>query len=392
MCLKNLKRVGEHTFSCLIATIDLVTDCINGLELLGYINSDFIRNNEEKSVEKIWGSLSLFIVFLPGTLIAIPQVLESLLGKQYQDAIFAFFLMLIFPLLFPAFQVIKIMQILISSDRLNKTMEKIDPYLVSWVGAEAYYESFPQLVLQLYILLNGYNVTKIQIGSILFSVVTITNTSMRTDIEMRCHIKNMPRTCTENIKERITNLPCYLSTIAFRAVSFALTIAYLREVSIGTNLFLLMILAIISFKRVNCRSNGEDKFSDAANYCFTNFGVMSVHGLGLDTEENENGKRRQDEEDPTAITKFIRYSNLFSFIHHIAVLAIIMLLGYFKIWKYLEFFEYLEDDQLLLKPKTPTFYWMFSTTILMGCYSNNLLFYREKKLVDYPDKSNKLLT
>ena len=385
MCLKNLRGVGEHTFSCLIATIDLVLDCINGFELLGYINPEFLSNNDEKSVQKIWGSLSLFIIFLPGILIAIPQALESLFRKQYLDAISSFFLMLIFPLLFPAFQVMKIMQILISSDNLNEMMEKIDPHLVSWVGAEAYYESFPQLVLQLYILLNGYNVTKIQIGSIFFSVLTITNTSISTDIEMRCHIKKMSRTETEKIKERITNLPCYLSTIAFRAVSFALTIAYLREISIGTNLFLLMILAVISFKRVNCRSNGEDKFSDAANYCFTNFGVMSVHGLGLDTEENEDGKKRQEEEDPTAITKFIRYSNLFSFMYHVAVLAMIMLLGYFKIWNYLDFFEYLDDDQLLLKPKSPTFYWMFSTTILMGCYSNNLLFYREKKLVDYSD-------
>ena len=385
MCLKNLQGVGEHSFSCLIATIDLVTDCINGLELLGYINPDFLSNHEEKSVQKIWGSLSLFIIFLPGILIAIPQVLESLFRKQCLDAISTFFLMLIFPLLFPAFEVMKIMQILISSDHLDEMMKKIDPYLLSWVGAEAYYESFPQLVLQLYILLNGYNVTKIQIGSIFFSVVTITNTSISTDIEMRCHIKKMPRTCAEKIKERITNLPCYLSTIAFRAVSFALTIAYLREVSIGTNLFLLMMLAVISFKRVSCRPFGEDKFSDAATYCFTNFGVMSVHGLGLDTEENKDGKRRQDEEDPSAITKFIRYSNLFSFIYHIAVLAMIMLLGYFKIWNYLEFFEYLESDQLLLKPKSPTFYWMFTTTILMGCYSNNLLFYREKKLVDYSD-------
>ena len=123
MCLKNLKGVGEHTFSCLIATIDLVMDCINGLELLGFINPDFFNNNEEKSVQKIWGSLSLFIIFLPGILIAIPQVLESLFRKQYLDAISSFFLMLIFPLLFPAFQVMKIMQIL-STCRWKNSKDK----------------------------------------------------------------------------------------------------------------------------------------------------------------------------------------------------------------------------------------------------------------------------
>merc|ERR1712126_32263 len=197
---------------------------------------------------------------------------------------------------------------------------------------------------------------------------------------MRCHIKKMSRTCTENIKERIANLPCYLSTIAFRAVSFALTITYLQEISIGTNLFLLIILAVISFKRVNCRSNGEDKFSDAANYCFTNFGVMSVHGFGLDTEENEDGKRRQEEEDPTAITKFLRRTNWATFIYHTIILGMIMVLAYFEVWKNQEFFAYLDDDQLLLKPRSPTFYWMFWTTILMGCYSHNLLVYREEQL------------
>ena len=386
MCLEKIKTIGKDSLSFLLATLDLVTDYINAFDLLGY-HVDFLSHSEEKSISPIseeekttWGYISLSIMFLPGVLIAIPKIFESLYRKEFLEAILSLLLMFTFPLILPSFLLMKIILIFIGSDCLNQWMEKMKPYRVSGVGAEAYYESFPQLVLQLYILLNNYNVTRIQKISILVSVVTITNNSILTDIEMRCHIKNESTTLKEKLKARIKKLPCYLTTVAFRAGSFALTIAYLREISIGTNLLLLIIMAIISYLRVSGRRNGEDKFSDAANYCFTNFGVMSVHGFGLDTEENEDGKRRQEEEDPTAITKFLRRTNWATFIYHTIILGVIMVLAYFEVWKNQEFFAYLDDDQLLLKPRSPTFYWMFWTTILMGCYSHNLLVYREEQL------------
>ena len=160
-------------------------------------------------------------------------------------------------------------------------------------------------------------------------------------------MKKITRTFCEKIKEYFKKIPCYLMTVAFRTASFALTITYLREISIGTNLILVIALGIMSYKRVHGRTNGEDKFSDAANYSFTNFGVMSVHGFGLDTEENDDGKKRQEEEEPKAIAKFIRNSNLFSFFHHAIILVIVMLISYYEIWEHAEFFEYLKNDQLL---------------------------------------------
>jgi len=316
MCLEKLKAIGKDSLSFLLATLDLVTDYINAFDLLGY-HVDFLSHSEEKSVPKIWGYISLSIMFLPGVLIAIPKIFESLYRREFLEAILSLLLMFTFPLILPSFLLMKIILIFIGSDCLNQWMEKMKPYRVSGVGAEAYYESFPQLVLQLYILLNNYNVTRIQKISILVSVVTITNNSILTDIEMRCHIKNESTTFLKKLKARIKKLPCYLT---------------------------------------------------------------SVHGFGLDTEENEDGKRRQEEEDPTAITKFLRRTNWATFIYHTIILGVIMVLAYFEVWKNQEFFAYLDDDQLLLKPRSPTFYWMFWTTILMGCYSHNLLVYREEQL------------
>ena len=52
-------------------------------------------------------------------------------------------------------------------------------------GAEAYFESFCQLVLQAYTILNRSKMTNIQLVTILFSAVQVARTSITTDIEMQ---------------------------------------------------------------------------------------------------------------------------------------------------------------------------------------------------------------
>ena len=123
MSLKEIKGVGVHSFSCTIATLDLVTDTINGLDLLGLIYIPLLCNNVKHDVQKIWGSISLFIIFVPGILMAIPKILESMYKKEFLEAILSFFLMLVFPLIFPIFQLLKIMQIVPIA--LNNSWKKL---------------------------------------------------------------------------------------------------------------------------------------------------------------------------------------------------------------------------------------------------------------------------
>ena len=75
----------------------------------------------------------------------------------------------------------------LSSEKIDASTkkEKIRSNIpvTNFVGAEAYFESFPQLVLQIYALLNGYSVTTTQLVSIGFSFLSLASTAITTDME-----------------------------------------------------------------------------------------------------------------------------------------------------------------------------------------------------------------
>ena len=125
MCLEKLKAIGKDSLSFLLATLDLVTDYINAFDLLGY-HVDFLSYSEENSISPIseeekttWGYISLSIMFLPGVLIAIPKIFESLYRKEFLEAILSLLLMFTFPLILPSFLLMKIILIFIGSDCLT---------------------------------------------------------------------------------------------------------------------------------------------------------------------------------------------------------------------------------------------------------------------------------
>ena len=60
-----------------------------------------------------------------------------------------------------------------------------------FVSAEAYFESFPQLALQVHTILNGHKVSTVQVVSMLFSLVTLTKTAIFGDIEKSCYIHDV---------------------------------------------------------------------------------------------------------------------------------------------------------------------------------------------------------
>ena len=123
--------------------------------------------------------------------------------------------------------------------------DELTKWTMKLVAAEAFFESFPQMILQGYTILYGYEVTTAQIISICASFLLLARTCIWIDLFML----DEELTFRETIIHTIKVLPTHVSTIIFRVSSFSLTIAFLRGWSVIPIVVLYFGLLIITYKR-----------------------------------------------------------------------------------------------------------------------------------------------
>ena len=360
--------LGEQCFTFLTSISDITSDFINSLDFLGYDISakitDSMAGREHKinsRVDPNWAVWSIFTIFLPGILSGIPALIQKSYDKNWPGIFIAASVVLLFPFLL----VIQQIRGIINACRKGRNSHHFLDDLAGYVGAEAYFESFPQLVLQVYTICNGYNVTSIQIISIVFSLFSIAKTSVSTDTYMAKYLKDKSATFDQYLVHTIQTLPCYLTTILFRVAAFSLTITFLRHYAILTCLILLAELSIPCYLRIKLIKDRTSIINDSLYIWLTNVGVTNAHGLG--TEFKEENK---------VVAHFIRNSSIITFLHHFTVLIMIMVTAIYNPG----LFDHWKNDDFRLKPNHCHFYWAFAMTILMGCYSLNLTMHRAKHM------------
>ena len=390
--------LGKCLFTLSTSLVDVSSDIVQSLDFMGYkistsiINeitgennfSDTINNSslvmehkgnittveEEYRVDEIWGILGLSIIFLPGIVTGVPLLVGMVFDRQWKVALFAILLIFTFPVTLVILQLIVIVRLCQNSEidqdlKMSRTQA---------IGAEAFFEGFCQLLLQMFSLLYGYSITKIQIVTIIASFFQIARMSIILDIENNIYSADhsLQMTFTNTLVETLKRLPCYISTIMFRLSAFGLTIAFLREWSIIPIVILFIELAILS-----CRRN-KDKIEEIGQAlieiiytCVSNMSVMNAYPF-MSFQHNEQDAK-----------SFLRNSSVVTFLHHSVMLIIIMMLAvynptYFDHWSWPEF---------QLKPDECHFYWVFGCTWLMGCYSLTVTLYRAKNIVEIETES-----
>ena len=109
-------------------------------------------------------------------------------------------------------------------------------FMAVGVALEAFLESFLQLVLQMFTICYGYDITTAQIVTICASFIILSKASIDLDLEMYEHKLKL----CEIILHYLKMIPGYGATIAFRAVSFSVTLAFLRVWSLIPMFLLIM--------------------------------------------------------------------------------------------------------------------------------------------------------
>ena len=336
--------LAKHIFSFSASSLDMGFDFLNGLNFLGYCKSvsealsdrSFLAYSsiesktntaiaiaEEPSenivtqLHQIWGTLSIMMIFLPGFVFWLPEIISLISNGQCCDVLSFLLGSMFFPVYFIYIQLYAIIMTCCGKelDQQKKTR------ITQMTAAEAGIESTGQLMLQLFTIINGYPSGLIQKITIATSFLQIGRSVILQDIETKIWIKKeKPLKCCQSLIETLRRVPIYVPNIIFRTGSLVVTIAYLRIYSIIPILILVIELGRVSWKRFRKLNDRDSTFQ----VTISNLGVLNSYAfvMGARPFRNED----EDEED---VNNFIVRSSVVTFVHHSIVIGVIMTIGYF---------------------------------------------------------------
>ena len=151
-----------------------------------------------------------------------------------------------------------------------------------------------------------------------------------------------------------------------------LAMAYLRYYSLIPMALLFGIQTIIVWVRLKKLEDGSKAVTHIFELTVSNIGVVTAY----DIKDAEYGEEVEDEKD---VLRFIKTSTIASFIYHLAMLMIIMIMG--------RFFPDVIDHGLEnrcdfpLEPGNQSFFWVFGAVLFMGFYSLTAILYRAPTMV-----------
>jgi len=397
-------------FKFIFSFFDIVTDILSSLSFLGYYNI----NEGKVEINKIWGSIGLMIVFLPGFISGIFLMIDAGVRKEgWKTQLFFCFFGALFPIMFPSLQFAAIISLIYNkckgnliTDGDSENNKLMNMVVTASSGVESSIESFCQIVLQIFTILNGYSSTTIQAVTIFSSFVQIGYSSISQDIELKSYFETLPEAPSGDINDGVSEwdwkksvksvykrmkysdlrkyislLPCYVSTVGFRAGSFAITMAFLRLWSILPIAVLIIGLGYIGYLRSN-RENLSGKLVDAAFFSVFNAGTMNAYTIThVLNKQNAESKGIEEQNDDKIVENFIIRSTWWTSIVHAICLSAIMICA--KVNPDPVQFPHWSSEEFLLNPrKNKYFYWVFCTLLGSGFYSLTVLLYRARNIAN----------
>ena len=377
MTLILVYNIIESLISIFASVFDITTDLRNSMDFLRYnvTNGSNQGNGIIERSDPVWTGIGIGIVFLPG-LLSIPLFFTTAItNRSWKGAIAALILSLFYPI---TLIVVQLLMLLIACTGRgdNGKNRGIQGVAMTMVGLEAFWESFPQMVLQVCTLLYGYPITPIQRVTIITSFILLAKTSISYDMMMT----TSDLTLNETVKHILKTMPCYFTTIVSRVLSISLTISYLRIWSIVPITILYLELVLLSYRRYSKQKDRTnwDIFFSVYYSSLCNIGGINANNFSDAIRAEEKGVTDEELE---ASTWFIKLSSVITFLHHTAVLVTIVLVSWYHE-------GYLAQDQFgdLLVKKEEFFWfghlnWVFGGTILLGFYGMVLSLYRVSSIV-----------
>ena len=386
-----LMELASYAFTFGSSLFDVWSDLANSLTFLGYYQSASIGNafntnssNENvvqchelvngttPSVHKMWGGISMSLIFIPGCLAAVPCLIKELCERKWANAALTTGVILFFPIFLFGVQ----LKVIISTLRRIKVTSCEQSLAKTLIGIEASIESSAQLILQLFTIIYQYPVTKIQSITIMTSFVHLAYSSILKDIDTKLYIMELHEDVSfcDTLTAKLYRVPGYTSTIIFRVGSLVVTMAYLRWFSVIPLALLFLELVLVAWLRCRVLKDKKEALVNVAHLTLGNIGVLNAFAF----ENLENRRRENDKH----VKNFVVRSSVITFLHHTTVIIVIIFIGCYK--------PNLFHQNLIIRPYNDNenkynerFFWLLGGLLSMGIYSLTVILYRADKITAF---------
>ena len=372
------KALGQVVVNICSSIYDIGTDIISAYTYLDgqnivrnetrFTNGSTLQTEQtEKNVHVLWGLCMVFILFMPGLFWACKPSNMSWINR-------------LSGLFFPFYAI---------GSGIYALRNPLDPIthkkLAVICACEAFFESFPQLVMTVYTF--TFVSTEIQLitqlqtaGSVLLLAKGII------DFDMICGDVKF-----NGIKEMILYLikliPLYAVGTFFRIASLTITLIYLRHWAIIPTIFLFGMMVILVG---SCIAWDKDVIYNMAltNMSVANVGMVRMKQLNRD-DDKINTWNLENDDLPKDIgarcQRFIQVSSYVTFLHHSCVLLVVLYLvcnGSPILPDINELRHWLRPTAYISGTRARWLYITFSSTIMIGtldvlitsCTSKNIKF------------------
>ena len=333
--------------------------------------------DQNTTPDKVWGALTLTLIFVPGVVWGFVSGIGSITAdwrnpKAWMTAFYEIAMGAFVPIWFPFFFMFSIVRVALNKEEDDHS----EKYITALSGMEASLEALPQLVLQLHTILNGHSTTIPQFIAIVSSFVSITTASIISDIKFGSEKGGKETKLRTKIKLFMTKMPCYMTTIIFRGLALTLTISFLRTNALTSIIILFAELVFVCYIRINkSDADIEEKTVNFWILVFTNVGCMNAYANGADVSRIEEYNKD--------VASFIKWSAIVTTLHHFIVLIFILTMGSVDPG----LFPHWESKEFLLKPSQDYFYYTIGFTIALGIGSVILLYFRARHIAAIEDES-----
>ena len=223
---------------------------------------------------KFWSTLSFIIMFLPGVVVGLYALFSKGLRSKtdancslyecplwFQSVLLVLCILMsiAFPIGILATQVFECVILIMAyrspSIEYEKILENLAFVNAMVTAMEAFFESGPQIILQIYIICATRNITATQAISISFSLIMLAKTTIMYDM-MYNETGNGKRSFSQTMKYLLAILPLYISSVIFKTGSISLfTIFFGFYTTVGLGVIFLVLL-LITKKMGFCTSDG----------------------------------------------------------------------------------------------------------------------------------------
>lgn len=319
--INSLDMIGFNTTSTIITeVVNTVTDVAGNGTFFSDLLPEVGNSTSSYHEDFIWGGVGLALIFAPGIPMAITILIEDFKDARSRcAAVLAFTCYPIFIFIVQFWGI------------CNSGMA--DTGIVLAVGGEAFFESGPQMVLQLFTIQYGYQTGPLQIATICLSFFLLAKTAVMVDLlyleTNGTKFENSWKICCieipiQKIQHVLTVIPAYTTGIMFRIGALSITTAYLRYWSI-----IPIILLIVQYA-ATANHLGYDK-EDIPIAVISNLGSMTKGAMYTDVKSSN---------------MFLVISAMLTFFYHCTCLVTILVMttvspSYFSHWETrLVFFHY----------------------------------------------------